>query len=29
MKQITHLLTHQEMESVAGYLQAFPLSVGK
>jgi cytochrome c553 len=26
MKQITHLLTHQEMESVAGYLQAFPLS---
>ena len=24
MKQITHLLTHEEMEAVAGYLQAFP-----
>jgi len=24
MKQITHLLTHQEMEAVAGYMQAFP-----
>jgi cytochrome c553 len=24
MKQITHLLTHEEMEAVAGFLQAFP-----
>jgi len=24
MKQITHLLTEQEMQAVAGYLQAFP-----
>jgi cytochrome c553 len=24
MEQITHLLSHQEMQSVAGYLQAFP-----
>jgi len=24
MKQITHLLSDQEMEAVAGYLQSFP-----
>ena len=24
MKQITHLLSSQEMQAVAGYLQAFP-----
>jgi cytochrome c553 len=24
MEQITHLLSHQEMQAVAGYLQAFP-----
>ena len=24
MTQVTHLLSHQEMEAVAGYLQAFP-----
>ncbi len=24
MKQVTHLLTDQEMKAVAGYLQAFP-----
>jgi cytochrome c553 len=29
MKQITHLLSHEEMESVAGYLQSFPLSAPK